>query len=545
MAEIHLFLNGKGTTYNELLTRNGDVIIKNPIKAIVTIKRNDIWYLTVKFPKHVLRGARLTQESIFRVNLGFSDKQLFRMIYPKENKKEGTYECYCNHVFFDAKYEACPTDNHKCNNTNENKSYEKWTWEEAIKHLNAIGTGAPTQYHVIGETPEPLLFDSTPEPGELFKIVWKENNKKAWDVRGGSLSSGTAIQMYDVFSSSSQGCNPAQYFALTKSQSENEYNIRNYKSYLYANVDGGVIKDGAKLMIYKDSHDAPHERFTFEKLAKGGSKIHSAKDKKYVVSRGESNWNNNVQLCMRSENESETSTAYMYEYAYNRVDLDFNEQNLIESMFGTNEAKSMKKGFEKVIEKNHTTAMLNNYTCYFGDMNKYPEYLKPREIVIPSRNVKQDISTETSEERVDAIIPVGGNNKRPPASDKRSLIKSNEYDTHSVHHIVYRTYDEFKLKNDGGDIETEDALWEALAGKAKAELDSGTINVNKIKSEVSVVDIVKSGNPIFNGLKINDVLLYANDQGEKDKYYIDSYTYDVATERINNLKIFKEGENNG
>lgn len=534
-----------------ILTHNGDVVIDSPIKCTVKFKRNDIWYLTIKFPAKILNGRKLTTESIFKCDLGYVNNQLFRMIYPKYNRKEDTYECYCNHVFFDSRFECIPrgTD-HKCDNTSDEPYKERWSWDKCIEQLNIIGTesaGKSYNYEVIGVSPEPEFFDTTPEVGELFYILWKysPNTNKCWDVLNGDTGSGSPIGMYTRTGlvANRDGFNPAQVFALTPSKSgvDGEYNIRNYTSYLYTNINGAVAFDGATIMIYKDSKDAPHERFTFERLADGGCLIQAVIDPTFVISRGEANWNDAVQLCLRNKNQNKEAFTYVFSYVRHKVDIDFNEQNLIESLFGSSD-NSMKKAFAKSIAKKHTTAMLNNYKCYFGDMTKYPEYLKPNEIVLSSRMITNDEVTDSTEDRIDAIIPIGMNDKRPPLTDDRSFVKALDYDKRSVHHVAQVKYDDIGLKADGGDLADEDALWEALAGRARADLESEGYAVNKTTSELSIIDVVKSGASSISKLKLNDTLYYENQNGSRDKYYIEEYQYDLTTNTITDISIVKEGE---
>lgn len=551
MASIHLFFEGKGTSYEELMTRNGDVIISKAIRSSVKLSRNGIWYLTVKFPESLLNGRKLTSESVFRTDIGFIRNQLFRMLYPKYNKKEKTYECYCNHIFFDAKYECMPIDKtHKCNNTDETPYNERWSWDRAIQEINTIAEyckANPGRYKVIGVSPEPEFFDTTPEVGELFYILWKYSPdiNKCWDVTGAATGSGAPIAMYTRLGlvANRNGFNLAQVFALTPSKSgvEGEYNIRNYTSYLYANINGGVAVDGATIMIFKDSKDDVNERFTFETLEKGGCLIHAAMDPTFVVSRGEPNWNNDVQLRLRSSDQNPEGFTYVFSYNRYKADIDFNDQNIIESMFGTSQ-NSMLSAFSTSVDRTHTTAMINNYTCYFGDMSKYPDVFKPKEIVISNRFITQDTMKESVEERIDAIIPISGSGTRANSSDSRAFVKSSDYDKHSVHRVAQVKYDELKLVDDGGDITTEDALWSALEGRAKADIESGVKRFNTIESELSIVDIVTSGNPVFKDLKLNDILYKENSDGTREKYYIEEYEYDPIAQKIKNIKVVREGE---
>lgn len=534
---------------NYILNHNGDIVIDSPIKCTVKFKRNDIWYLTIKFPAKILNGQKLTSESIFKCNLGYIDNQLFRMIYPKYNKKEDTYECYCNHVFFDSRFECAPINtNYKCDNSEDAPYRDRWSWDTCINKLNEIiSKSNDTLYKIYGSSPDPKYFNTRPEIGELFYILWKysQDINRCWDLVGGYGTSGTKIQMFGRIRSDNyhNGFNPAQAFTLTPSKSgiEGEYNIRNYQSYLYTNIEGVIPKDNAPIMIYADSHDGINERFTFKETVDGGSEIIPVVDTKYRISRKDKNMDEGNQLVvLRDSIINKEDKTFVYSYIDYRVDIDFNNQNIIESLFGSSD-NSMLKKFNKMINRNHTTAMLNNYSCYFGDMNKYPSYLLPKEIMLSDRQVLQKIVTESTEDRIDAIIPTGMNNKRPPDTDERSLIKSSNYDKNSVHHVAYITYDDLGLTDDGGSIETENALWEALAGRARVDLESNNTSTNKIETTFNIIDIVKNNLSVLSNIKLNDTLHYYNN-GTLETYYIEEYTYDIVTNSITDIQLIKKGE---
>ena len=68
---IHLFFSNKKTTYEQMLNRNGDVIIKHAISANAVFERNTTWYIEIEFPKSELLGMEITDESVFKVDFNF------------------------------------------------------------------------------------------------------------------------------------------------------------------------------------------------------------------------------------------------------------------------------------------------------------------------------------------------------------------------------------------------------------------------------------------------------------------------------------------
>ena len=60
---IHLFLSKKNTTYQQMIERNGDIVLKNCKSAKATFERNSIWYVEIEFPKSELLGMKISEES--------------------------------------------------------------------------------------------------------------------------------------------------------------------------------------------------------------------------------------------------------------------------------------------------------------------------------------------------------------------------------------------------------------------------------------------------------------------------------------------------
>ena len=60
---IHLFLSKKNTTYQQMIERNGNIVLKNCKSAKATFERNSIWYVEIEFPKSELLGMKISEES--------------------------------------------------------------------------------------------------------------------------------------------------------------------------------------------------------------------------------------------------------------------------------------------------------------------------------------------------------------------------------------------------------------------------------------------------------------------------------------------------
>ena len=138
---ISVFLHPDRANLSYMLSSNGTVI-KNPLSAYVIYERNGIWYLQLEFPISEVHGKEIPNEAVFKVDLGFIDKQLFRLLYVIKNKKKKTYTCYCNHVFFDAQKEVVVFD----------KRSIKTNWTGAVNTLNTIisESSPKNPYHVYG-----------------------------------------------------------------------------------------------------------------------------------------------------------------------------------------------------------------------------------------------------------------------------------------------------------------------------------------------------------------------------------------------------------
>lgn len=154
MSQICLQLQDQSDGF----TKNGDIVIANPLSADVYMVRNNVWYLKIEFPKNDLHGLKMTNEALFKVDLNFAKGQKFRVVYHKFNKLKETITCYATHVFFDSQNEVYVYDN---------RTYDG-TWDGAINTANSIITKAKPK--------SPYVVHGKSDSGETNNCYWEQYN---------------------------------------------------------------------------------------------------------------------------------------------------------------------------------------------------------------------------------------------------------------------------------------------------------------------------------------------------------------------------------
>ena len=203
---IHLFLSKKNTTYQQMIERNGNIVLKNCKSAKATFERNSIWYVEIEFPKSELLGMKISEESVFKVDLNFETAQLFRIVYFKENRISDTYVCYATHIFFDSQKEIFVFDDRTVNST----------WDGAIKTANDIIEKSKSKYpyHVYGDRWYKDYKNIQPEDGREVYIHNAYKTDLCVDVPSANEDIATQLQMFKANNS------PAQTFVLKKFSDE-------------------------------------------------------------------------------------------------------------------------------------------------------------------------------------------------------------------------------------------------------------------------------------------------------------------------------------
>lgn len=224
--------------------------------------------------------------------------------------------------------------------------------------------------------------------------------------------------------------------------------------------------------------------------------------------------------------DGQTTTAYWVDY------------NLIECIFGTGD-NSLVNRWTSDMSTYHPCAMFNNYDCYFGDSQYYPDYLKPTTQYIPKECMTKREKTVSMENVTTAIVPKSYNGHMLP---NHEIVKSSLWDSYRIHRIEFKTYEDIKLKDDASDDEKDTAystlaeLYVALRNVAKQDLESlmnpvTTYSVNLVNSSVST--------NLRKDIKLNDTIKAIDDTGELTglEFYIEKMTYNLVTEYAESLEI--------
>lgn len=237
---IHLFLSKKNTTYQQMIERNGDIVLKNCKSAKATFERNSIWYVEIEFPKSELLGMKISEESVFKVDLNFEKAQLFRIVYFKENRISDTYVCYATHIFFDSQKEIFVFDDRTVNST----------WDGAIKTANDIIEKSKSKYpyHVYGDRWYEDYKNIKPEDGREVHIHNAYKTDLCVDVPSANEDIATQLQMFKANNS------PAQTFVLKNFRMKLMEFMKSGLLCRYAHADGYVLRIMKTKIILKSKH---------------------------------------------------------------------------------------------------------------------------------------------------------------------------------------------------------------------------------------------------------------------------------------------------
>lgn len=559
---ISLFLSKRGTTYEQMLSQNGDIILEHCISASVKMERNAIWYLTIEVPESELMGYSVTDESVFKVDLNFIKGQLFRMIYPKYNKAKRIYTFYASHIFFDAQYECMWTREPawQAYPTNPDKDGVPHGWNEAIDRLNDLisnytGDGKLTlpPYKIIGRDPAPEFLNEIPEDERLVYIRWKKDPGFGIDIYNRATASGIPIHLFE------HNRSIAQRFYLIKRSSgfySIVYYFGNTTVQLYGVPDSSGLADGNRICINHPStenygNNDLWQLDWFEE--KQGFRISPKRDTKFCWdnNNGLSQNRNNVDIrsWLGLDSPSADNKIWTFTYADLYQHIKWDNKNVIDCMFGTDD-NSMSKAFPQVTEY-HITAMLDNYTCYFGDAKLYPQDLMPRQIYLTDKELTDFKETRTMKNVLTGIIPEGSGNEKLSWSDKTKhagrLVKGSYWDKYEVNRINKVTYNDIALNtedpNSNEAFTNRSAYDAALKNRALMDLHKKKYCEPDVQTETRIVDLFRDSNPTVGQAKLNDELIYISDDGaRRQKFYFKSLTYDLLLERITNADLVEEME---
>lgn len=544
---ISLFLSKRGTTYEQMLSQNGDIILEHCISATVKMERNAIWYLTIEVPESELLGYTVTDESVFKVDLNFIKGQLFRMIYPKYNRTKRTYTFYASHVFFDAQYECMWGVEPVWPDIYGNTEDPPRSWSECTEKINDLlnsykTAGIELPYKIIGNSPR--QFCGMPEPNRPFYIL-RYSSEQAIQVPNASLAKGTKINL----ARSNRGKSKRFYLI---DQGNGYYNIAYQFGNRLLNIRGAQAVEGAEIITYNLPEELPTNDNVLWKIEhyepNDAYKICTKINNNFIITQSSGD---NVGLYSWAEQYSGQRT-WQFIYCDFYQNLKWEGKNLIECLFGTDD-NSMANAFPFVAEK-HMTSMFNNYTCYFGETEDYPDELKPEQIYLTDKEITDFTETRTMENVKTGIIPKGSGGTIIYSEDTSSatrqpkkIVQGPYWNSYEVKRVEEVTYDNITLNTDDPNVKDaftdKGAYNSALKNAALMDLKKKKYCEPDVQTETKIVDLFKDSNPVMGNAKLNDELIYISDDGtRRQKFYFESLTYDLLMDRITNADLVEEME---
>lgn len=541
---IHLFFSQKNTTYKEMISQNGDVILKHVISAKAVFEKNSTWYVEIEFQKSDLLGMEITDESVIKVDLNFEKNQLYRIVYPKYKKSTDTYVVYATHVFFDSQKEVFVFDDRTVSGT----------WDDAIKTCNDIisNSSAKYPYQVLGHRWYDNYQNIEPEDGRQVWIKNKQVNRLVLDIPNCDETYKTQIQSY--FTNNS----PAQRFELRKLTEMNGYQTWGIFSLGVARWIGRKEDtDEARKEIVTTysqvdiptNHNYQNYWVFLQKpnQDKKWYKICRATDVNYNVYIGEGNMDyqfkayifphgtNNMAdcLCFGLEDAESTKSAYWVRY------------NLIECLFGTDD-NSMINRWSEATERRYI-AMFDNYNCYFGKSDYYIEYLQPNEYFISNRELTEYTQKKSMENVVTGVIPKAYNGRILP---NHEIVKGKYWDKGEIHRVEVEEYSDIclisdnssKSKSDLGAFNNEENMQTYMRYQANKTLEE-ELQEPQTETSVTFEDLFTSNVPNANELKLNDIVYVETENGTRNKFLINKLTYNLITELPEDIDLVLESEN--
>lgn len=542
---ISIFLSKRGTSYSQMLSQNGDIILEHCISATVKMDRNAIWYLTVEVPESELLGYTITDESVFKVDLNFIKGQLFRMIYPKYNRTKRTYTFYASHIFFDAQYE-CMWDSEPDWTIMEGASEASpVSWTEAINKITQLmnmyrSGGINLPYNIYGDPPSNQFLTKIPEENREFYICPAQNTGYAIDVTNASITENSLVKLYRTNRTKAQ-----KYYIV--SRGSGYYNL----IYRFGNrCVGRPVSTESVIKITKNpTSDQAYDKWNFTWVeSQKGFRINSNLNNNYVISNQNGTLaNQNPIVLMPYGTYSAGAQTWRFSYCDFYQNLKWDGKNIVECLFGTDD-NSMANAYPQVAEK-HTTAMFNNYDCYFGDMEQYPDELKPRTIYLTDKEVTEYSEKRTVENVITGIIPEGASGEVYNDSQDQSkrIVTGPSWNEYEIKRISKMTYDDISYSaDDTGDSDAftdKGAYNSALKNAALVDMRKKKYKEPDIETTAKIVDLFEDSNPTVGNAKLNDTLMYISDDGSiRRKFYFESLTLDLIMNRITGASLVEESE---
>ncbi len=524
---IHLFFSNKKTTYEQMLNRNGDVIIKHAISAKAIFERNTTWYIEIEFPKSELLGMEITDESVFKVDFNFEKNQLYRIVYPKYQKSSDTYICYATHVFLDAQKEAFVFDDRTMDGN----------WTKAIQTCNDIIKDSSTKFKYVVHGTTWQEDYCTPQDNMMVYFKNMDNQSLSIDIPNASEDVNTQSQLYSYNKTS------AQTFLLKKCDKVNGYQTW-----------GILALCSCRWLAYNSSNN----------IVQGSMGTSPASNEKWVFLPNNGTYKiccaNNINMNFYPIGGAKSGAQLMiYNHGFtdmasvlrwNIVDAEsiktayWVRYNLIQCMFGSDDNSMINRWPE--CEKHRYVAMLNNYDCYFGNPNNYSNELKPNEYFISNRELSEYTKKKSYENVVTGIIPKAYNGRILP---NHEIVKSSKWDVGEIHRIEVQEYSDVILQADNSDskkttlgVFTNEANLQAyLRVQAHKTLET-ELQEPTTETSITFEELFTSNTPNANRLKLNDIIYVETEMGERNKFYINKLTYNLITELPEDMDLVLESE---
>ncbi len=550
---IHLFFSQKKTTYQEMISQNGDVILKHVISAKAVFEKNSTWYVEIEFPRSDLLGMDITDESVIKVDLNFENNQLYRIVYPKYKKSTDTYVVYATHVFFDSQKEVFVFDDRTVSGT----------WDEAIKTCNDIisNSSANYPYQVLGHRwyDDPGYIE--PKDGAVVNLINLSPTSGTYFALDCHTSSESSQQ---IIAYETHLKRKAQTYMLKKLDDLNGYEC--YGILALGNMrwlcrygdtdsnDKAVYATDRTLEPQPASYLNAQFYWTFyknksytEKLGRNVYKICRPTNIAYNIYVGEpgkiGNASNAIIYGHGINNESDYLT-------YRIVDIDSTQTaywvryNLIECIFGSEDNSMINRWPEA--EEHRYIAMFDNYNCYFGRPDYYNENLQPSEYFISNREITEYTKKKSMENVVTGLIPKAYNGRILP---NHEIVKSDRWDIDEIHRIEVEEYSDIcliadasdKTKSDLGAFTNEENMQMYLRLQAKKTLEN-ELQEPQTETSVTFEDLFNSNVPNANKLKLNDVIYIETESGTRERFLINKLTYNLITELPEDIDLVLESE---
>ena len=197
-------------------------------------------------------------------------------------------------------------------------------------------------------------------------------------------------------------------------------------------------------------------------------------------------------------------------------------------------------------ENNRYVAMFNNYDCYFGNPDYYPSKLKPNNFFISNKEMSEYTKKKSMENVVTGIIPKAYNGRLLPNNE---IVKASNWDTDEIHRIDVKEYSDIKLMADDsqakkttlGVFTNEVNLRNYLRIQAKKSLEKELQEPNT-ETSVKFEELFPYNVPNAQALKINDSIFVETDFGKRERFYLNKLTYNLITERPEDLDLALESE---